>query len=76
MPLKYSFKDLTGTLVDSTASFGVANYAQPITLSFTYREAETNTRWYVEATGTRVQVTPECTTIQVTQEEPQIAPKV
>ena len=75
MTLRYSFKDVLGVVTDTTFALGVAA-AQPITLSFTYREAETNTMWHVEATGTRVQVTPECTTIQVIEEEPRNAAKV
>ena len=76
MPLKYSFKDLTGARVDSTISLGAAKHVQPITLSFTYREAETGVMWHVEASGTRVEVAPECATIQAPEKELQIATKV
>jgi hypothetical protein len=56
MPQKYSFKDVQGAIADgATFSLGGNNkYAQPITCSFMYREAETGIQWYVEATGTRV----------------------
>jgi hypothetical protein len=62
---KYSFKDVQCQVVNTTFAFGVSA-AQPITLSFEYHD-DARVKWYVEAKGTR---------IQVTEEEPQIAPKV